>query len=66
MPVEVLEIILSKIWSMGILVFTAAYLSHIFIIGVVLKVPMAGSRLLFAAGMIFYLFAVFCKEFKFI
>ena len=58
MPVDPPEIILSKIWSMGTLVFTAAFLSHIFIIGMVLKVPMTGSRLLFAAGMIFYLFAV--------
>ena len=58
MPVDPPEIILSKIWSMGTLVFIAAFLSHIFVIGMVLKVPMAGSRTLFAAGMIFYLFAV--------
>lgn len=57
MPVTPLEIMLSKVWSMGIVVLCAAIFAlHVMIKGVI-GVDVAGSTWLFALGTIVYLFA---------
>lgn len=57
MPVTPLEIMLSKVWSMGIVVLCAALFAlHVMIKGVI-GVQVAGSTWLFALGTIVYLFA---------
>ena len=58
LPLNSFEIMAAKIWAMGVLVLITAGISHYLVIGVIMKVPMAGSRLLFMAGMALYLFAV--------
>ena len=58
LPLNSFEIMAAKVWAMGVLVLVAAGLSHYLVIGIFMKVPMAGSRLLFTAGMALYLFAV--------
>lgn len=57
MPITPLEIMLSKIWSMGLVVFVVAGFSLVFIIQIVLSVPISGSIWLFAVGTILQLFA---------
>lgn len=57
MPVTPLEIMLSKIWAMGLVVLTAAFLSIILVVRGVLAVPIAGSLPLFFAGAALVLFA---------
>ncbi|MGQ7864010.1 ABC transporter permease [Pseudomonas sp. 32A] len=57
MPVTPREIMLAKVWSMGLVVLTAAALSLIFIVQGVLHVPIEGSILLFLAGAALHLFA---------
>ncbi|WP_311970379.1 ABC transporter permease [Pseudomonas baltica] len=57
MPVTPGEIMLAKVWSMGLVVLTAAALSLIFIVQGVLHVPIEGSILLFLAGVALHLFA---------
>lgn len=57
MPVTPREIMLAKVWSMGLVVLTAAALSLVFIVRGLLHVPIEGSILLFLAGAALHLFA---------
>ena len=57
MPVTPLEIMLSKIWSMGLVVLTAAGLSLLLVVQGLLSVPIQGSLALFLAGAALQLFA---------
>ena len=57
MPVTPTEIMLSKIWSMGLVVLVAAALSLVFIVEDALKVPIQGSLWLFLCGAALHLFA---------
>jgi ABC-2 type transport system permease protein len=58
MPVTPLEIMLSKVWSMGLVVVVAATIGLLLMVRVLLQVPIAGSVPLFIAGMALHLFAV--------
>ena len=58
MPVTAFEIMVSKIWSMGLVVLLASGMSLTFVIQGLLKVPVEGSVLLFLAGTALHLFAV--------
>jgi ABC-2 type transport system permease protein len=58
MPLTPFEIMLSKIWSMGIVVLIAATLSLIFIVKGALNVPIIGSIPLFLLGSVLHLFAI--------
>lgn len=58
LPINSFEIMLSKIWSMALVVLTASTLSLLLVIEYWLDVPVTGSRLLFIFGMAIYLFAV--------
>jgi len=57
MPVTPLEIMLSKIWSMGVVVLVASTLSLYVVVEGVLGIAVAGSIALFAVGTLLYLFA---------
>jgi ABC-2 type transport system permease protein len=57
MPVTPTEIMLAKVWSMGMVVMMAAMLSLVFVVGGALHVPIEGSLLLFMAGVALHLFA---------
>ena len=57
MPVTPFEIMLSKIWSMGVVVLAASALSLMFVIHGLLAVPIEGSFAIFMAGTALYLFA---------
>lgn len=57
MPVTPTEIMLSKIWSMGLVVLVAAGLSLTFVVQGALKVPVSGSTALFLFGAALHLFA---------
>ncbi|MDD2791413.1 MAG: ABC transporter permease [Sulfurimonas sp.] len=57
MPLSAMEIILSKIWSMGLVVLIAAGLSLLFVVEGILEVPIAGSETLFLFGALLVLFA---------
>ena len=57
MPVTPFEIMLSKVWSMGLVVLVAAFLSLTVIVQGFLGVPIAGSLTLFFAGAALVLFA---------
>ena len=57
MPVTPLEIMLSKVWSMGVVVLVGAACSLLFIIEGALGVPIEGSVPLFLAGTALHLFA---------
>ncbi|CAH1649959.1 MULTISPECIES: ABC transporter permease [unclassified Chelatococcus] len=57
MPVTATEIMVSKIWSMGLVVLLASSLSIIFIVQGILAVPIQGSVALFLAGTALQLFA---------
>ncbi len=58
MPVTPFQIMTSKIWSMMAVVMAAALAGLFLVVRFYLKVPLAGSYLLFAAGMAVYLFAL--------
>jgi len=58
MPVVPAEIMFSKIFANGIVILIAAELSLFFVVRGWLKVPIAGSPLLFLAGSCFYVFTV--------
>lgn len=60
MPVTPLEIMLSKIWSMGLVVVGASLFSLIVVIQGLLEVPIEGSFTLFAIGTILDVFAMTC------
>lgn len=57
MPLTPFEIMLSKIWSMGLVVLIASTLSLTFVVQGVLSVPVEGSVLLFVCGAALHLFA---------
>ena len=57
MPVTPIEIMLSKVWSMGIVVFCATLFSLIVIVQLMLQVPIEGSLALFMAGAALHLLA---------
>lgn len=57
MPVTPVEIMISKVWSMGLVVLVATALSLILIVKGVLAVPLNGSILLFLCGVALQLFA---------
>jgi ABC-2 type transport system permease protein len=57
MPLNATEIVLAKIWSMGLVVLLAAWLSLHFVVQGVLHVPIVGSVPLFMCGVLLHLFA---------
>lgn len=57
MPVTPLEIMLAKVWSMGLVVLTAATLSLLLVVQGWLQVPIEGSIALFLFGAALHLFA---------
>lgn len=57
MPVTPAEIMLAKIWSMGVVVLLAAWMSLTLVVRGALEVPVAGSLPLFFAGSALCLFA---------
>jgi ABC-2 type transport system permease protein len=57
MPVTPLEIMLAKVWSMGLVVFCATLLSLLIVVQGLLEVPVEGSVALFMAGAALHLFA---------
>ena len=58
MPVTPFEIMVSKVWSMSLVVLIATGLSLNVVVQAALKVPVAGSFWLFMTGVVFNLFAV--------
>ncbi|KFI28320.1 membrane protein [Haematobacter massiliensis] len=57
MPVTALEIMLSKVWAMGLVVLVATAISLKVVVEIWLGVPLNGSLLLFLAGTVLMLFA---------
>ncbi|MGV6871668.1 ABC transporter permease [Pseudochelatococcus sp. B33] len=57
MPVTPLEIMLSKVWSMGFVVLVATAFSLIVLVQGIMQVPLQGSLLLFFLGVALHLFA---------
>jgi len=57
MPVQPAEIMLSKVWSMALVVLVAAAASLLLIVQGILQVPIEGSIPLFLAGAALHLFA---------
>jgi ABC-type multidrug transport system permease subunit len=57
MPVTPLQIMLSKVWSMGLVVLVAAGLSMLVVVEGSLRVPVEGSLALFLGGTALHLFA---------
>ncbi len=57
MPVTPFEIMLAKVWSMGVVVLAAATLSMLLVVQGWLSVPIEGSVPLFLVGVALYLFA---------
>lgn len=57
MPVTPFEIMVSKIWSMALVVLVASFLSLVFVVQVIIGMPIQGSLLLFMTGTLIHLFA---------
>jgi ABC-2 type transport system permease protein len=57
MPLTPFEIMLAKVWSMGLIVVIVAMASIVFVVQGALGVPIEGSMALFVAGMTLHLFA---------
>ncbi len=57
MPVTPAEIMLAKVWAMGLVVLLAAAASLVFVVQGLLRVPVEGSVVLFLAGAALHLFA---------
>ncbi|MGR1216451.1 ABC transporter permease [Metapseudomonas otitidis] len=57
MPLTAFEIMLAKVWSMGLVVLVATALSLVFVVRGWLAVPISGSLLLFLVGAALHLFA---------
>ncbi len=57
MPVTPAEIMLAKVWPMGMVVLLAAMFSLVFVVQTWLAIPVAGSLWLLMAGMVLLLFA---------
>jgi len=60
MPVKPFEIMMSKVWSMGLVVLVASGLSLVFVVQGLLSVPTNGSALLFMTGAALDIFAMTC------
>ena len=60
MPVTPTEIMVSKIWSMGLVVLVASAFSLVFVVQGLLGVPVQGSTTLFLFGAALQLFATTC------
>ncbi len=60
MPVTPVEIMLSKIWSMGLVVLVATVISIVVVVQGALHVPVQGSLALFLLGAALQLFATTC------
>ncbi len=58
MPVTAFEIMVSKIWSMMLVVVVVSALSLLLVIRGALQVPIEGSVMLFMLGLVLHLFAV--------
>ena len=58
MPVTAAEIVLSKIWSMGLVVLLGSAFALTVVVQTLMAVPVAGSVLLFLAGAVLMLFAM--------
>tara|TARA_R110001583_G_scaffold91955_4_gene234212 strand:+ start:48750 stop:49898 length:1149 start_codon:yes stop_codon:yes gene_type:complete len=56
MPLAPFEIMMAKVWSNGLIILVAAGLSLWLVVELLLKVPIAGSEVLFLAGTVLYLF----------
>lgn len=57
MPVTPFEIMVSKVWSMGLVVLLASVVALIGVVQGLLAVPLQGSLLLFMVGTVLHLFA---------
>lgn len=58
MPLRPYELMFAKIWANGLVVIVAAMASLFLIVKGLIGVPIAGSILLFALGLVIYLFSV--------
>ena len=58
MPVTPVEIMLGKVWSMGLVVLAASAFALRFVVEGWLDIPLQGSKLLFTGGAALHLFAV--------
>jgi ABC-2 type transport system permease protein len=56
MPLSSTEIALAKVWANGLVILVATALSLFLVVRTVLKVPFAGSMLLWFVGVVLYLF----------
>jgi len=56
MPVKPFEIMLSKVWSMGLVVLLAALVALVFVVQMALHVPVQGSIALFMLAAALHLF----------
>jgi ABC-2 type transport system permease protein len=56
MPLTPFEIMMAKVWANGAVILVAATFCMLVVIETLLQVPIAGSRLLFLAGLGLYLF----------
>lgn len=57
MPLNSVQIVLSKVWANGLIILGAFTLSMLFVVETALDVPIAGSRFLLLGGTTLYLFA---------
>ena len=57
MPITPAEIMLAKVWAMGLVVLLSAAIALVFVVRGVLRVPIEGSITLFLAGAALHLFA---------
>lgn len=57
MPVSPFEIMAAKVWSMGLVVLVASWLSLVFVVQGAMRVPIEGSVALFLLGAACHLFA---------
>ena len=58
MPLTPTEIMLAKIWANGLVIVVTAALSLRLVVQRWLGLPIAGSMVLFVAGVVVYLFAI--------
>jgi ABC-2 type transport system permease protein len=56
MPLTAFEIAMAKVWANSLVILIATAASLVLIVQVVLKVPFAGSKILWFSGVILYLF----------
>lgn len=60
MPVSPAEIMLGKVWSMGLVVLAASSVSLVFVVQGLLAVPVQGSVMLLLTGAALHIFATTC------